>query len=84
VDDFFSRIAGRIPNAEVRERFTVRFDRLSLLQKFNEGVTNVNLEYLRADTWVKTNLKMLANPDTGDVEASYILWTFPEKNAGKK
>jgi PAS domain S-box-containing protein len=68
VDDFFSRIAGRIPNAEVRERFTVRFDRLSLLQKFNEGVTNVNLEYLRADTWVKTNLKMLANPDTGDVE----------------
>ena len=68
VDDFFFRIAKKIPDAEESAHFAMCFDRLTLLQKFNEGITYVNLEYFRANTWVKTNLKMLANPDTGDVE----------------
>ena len=71
-EDFFAAVSRQIPEPEMRQNYLAAFDRRSLLADFAAGKTSRSLEFVRknddAQVWIRTNLNMLKNPDTGDVE----------------
>ena len=74
VDELFGKIAAIIPDALQRQKFRALFNREELLAVFGREENRVSLDYRRLMEdgeahWVRTQLTMLKNPGTGDVEA---------------
>jgi PAS domain S-box-containing protein len=71
-DGFFAAVSSQIPDPEMRRNYLAAFDRNSLLTAFASGKTSQNHEFIRrsegAPVWIRTNLNLLKNPDTGDIE----------------
>jgi len=71
-EDFFTAVSRQIPEPEMRKNYLAAFDRCSLLSDFAAGKTDISQEFVRENNgvpmWIRTNLNMLKNPDTGDIE----------------
>src|SRR5574344_400149 len=76
VDEMFIRLKSTIADGDEAERFSVLFDRASLLRSFAAGENRISVLYHRqvdsGETHlVKAHLGMLKNPTTGDIEAIF-------------
>jgi len=72
VEDFFAAVSRRIPDPNMRHTYLEVFNRQSLLRDFAAGTTSKSHAFIRENdgvlVWIRTNLNMLKNPDTGDIE----------------
>ncbi|MCI2061589.1 MAG: ATP-binding protein [Eubacteriaceae bacterium] len=73
-DSYFQEFAKLIADEDVREKYFKIFTREALLRQFENGVTNVSIEYPieyedGTRHWRSGLLFMLRNPITGDIEA---------------
>lgn len=74
VDGYFAAFARLIADETVRKDFFRRFDRELLISQFAEGIDRITLEYpVRHEDgsrhWRLGSLRMMKNPQTGDIEA---------------
>ncbi len=79
LDVFFHRLSEDIPEGEERTRFQSVFNVQLLLSRFKDGETSIHFEfrYLPVNgraVWRRSDIEMLENPDTHDVEA--FIYTF--------
>jgi signal transduction histidine kinase/ActR/RegA family two-component response regulator len=73
VDGYFLEFSKLIADEDIKAQFFTIFDREKLLKGFNEGITQLSIEYpiLREDGlrhWRNGLLFLIKNPLTGDVE----------------
>ena len=71
-DGLFKKILAIIPDNKQRQQARELFDRKNLLAAFNQGKTNLRLDYQRLDehnqlVWIRTYAKMLKNPETQEI-----------------
>jgi len=74
-DGLIRNNAKMICSQEDREHFQAVFERKKLLAAFAAGTNSGHVEYRRfgengKPIWVRTHIRMLRNPDTGDVEGA--------------
>jgi signal transduction histidine kinase/PAS domain-containing protein len=73
VDGMIGNAAKMIPVPEEREKFLHNFSRQKLLELYREGKTDYSIDYRRKaedgkQIWVRTYVRMLRNPESGDIE----------------
>lgn len=79
LEAFFHRLSEDIPEGEERTRFQTVFNVQLLLSRFKDGENSIHFEfrYLPVNgraVWRRSDIEMLENPDTHDVEA--FIYTF--------
>jgi signal transduction histidine kinase/CheY-like chemotaxis protein len=72
-DELVLNTSRMIPDPAERADFAVRLQREKLIAAFESGNTDVHIDYLRnaengGVIWVRTFIRMLKNPENGDVE----------------
>ena len=72
-DRLIENVRNMIGDEAERADFARRFDRAALLNCYRSGQTDYHVDYRRraedgGEIWVRTFVKMLQNPETGDVE----------------
>ena len=88
VDEFFSGLAEMIVDAQIREKFLRRFDRIHLLHDFSVGTEKVSIEYpaIARDgirRWREGMIFLMQNPRTGDVEGITFAMDIDAKKHGE-
>ena len=73
VDGMIGNISGLIPIPEEREEFLKNFNRTRLLELYHGGTPDYFADYRRRAEngrriWVRTFVRMLRNPESGDIE----------------
>lgn len=73
VDGMIGNAAGMIPIPEERAEFLNSFNREKLLELYHSGKNDYSVDYRRKDEtgrliWVRTYVRMLRNPESGDIE----------------
>ena len=87
VDGLRTNLLSMIPDAAQREQAGNIFDRDKALAAFAQGQTKLSCEYqiaigLAEKRWVRTEISMFSNPDTGDVEG--VAYAHDITNAKRK
>ncbi len=83
-DSFFEDIYQNIPQKDMRREFMSVFNRQNLLESFRNGKTHLSIKHkYKIDTdrveWLHTNIDIMENPLTKDVEALQYVFNVNEQ-----